>query len=75
MEEACRTHQGTSATRIPSSPNTANALGLKATAESKISTTYRRAVMQTNAGEWPVRQKSAARRELKTEASWAEFLE
>ena len=28
-----------------------------------------------NTGEWPVRQKSAARRELKTEASWAEFLE
>ena len=28
-----------------------------------------RAVMQTNAGEWLVRQSSAARRELKTEAS------
>ena len=31
--------------------------------------------MQTNAGEWLVRQRSAARRELKTEASYAEFLE
>ena len=31
--------------------------------------------MQTNAGEWLVRQSSAARRELKTEASQAEFLE
>jgi len=29
----------------------------------------KRAVMQTNAGEWLVRQSSAARRELKTEAS------
>jgi len=29
----------------------------------------KRAVMQTNAGEWLVRQRSAARRELKTEAS------
>ena len=31
--------------------------------------------MQTNEGEWLVRQRSAARRELKTEASWGEFLE
>ena len=30
----------------------------------------KRAVMQTNAGEWLVRQRSAARRELKPEASW-----
>ena len=30
---------------------------------------------ETNAGEWLVRQRSAARRELKTEASWGEFLE
>ena len=35
----------------------------------------KRAVMQTNEGEWLVRQRSAARRELKTEASWGEFLE
>ena len=35
----------------------------------------RRAVMQTNTGEWLGRQRSAARRELKTEASWGEFLE
>ncbi len=32
-------------------------------------------VMQTNTGEWLGRQRSAARRELKTEASWGEFLE
>ena len=31
--------------------------------------------MQTNTGEWLGRQRSAARRELKTEASWGEFLE
>ena len=30
----------------------------------------KRAVMQTNTGEWLVRQRSAARRELQTEASW-----
>ena len=30
----------------------------------------KRAVMQTNTGEWLVRQRSAARRELKPEASW-----
>ncbi len=35
----------------------------------------KRAVIQTNAGECLVRQRSAARRELKTEASWGEFLE
>ena len=35
----------------------------------------KRAVMQTNTGEWLLRQRSAARRELKTEASWGEFLE
>ena len=28
-----------------------------------------------NTGEWPVRQKSAVRRELKTEVSWREFLQ
>ena len=46
--------------------------------ESERSTIYKkeiskkeekRAVMQTNAGEWLARQRSAARRELKTEAS------
>ena len=31
--------------------------------------------MQTNAGEWQVRQKSAARRELKTEVVWRDVLE
>ena len=31
--------------------------------------------MQTNTGEWLGRQWSAARRELKTEASWVEFSE
>ena len=31
--------------------------------------------MQTNTGEWLVRLRSAARRELKTEASWGEILE
>ena len=31
--------------------------------------------MQTNTGEWLVRQGSAARRELKTEASRGHFLE
>ena len=31
--------------------------------------------MPTNTEKFPVRQKSAARRELKTEASWGEFLE
>ena len=35
----------------------------------------KRAVMQTNTGEWLGRQRSAARRELKTEASWGERLE
>ena len=35
----------------------------------------KRAVMQTNTEEWLVRQRSAARRELKTEVSWEEFLE
>ena len=35
----------------------------------------KRAVMQTNTGEWLVRQRSAARRELKTEATWGEVLE
>ena len=35
----------------------------------------KRAVIQTNTGEWLGRQRSAARRELKTEASWVEFLE
>jgi len=30
--------------------------------------------MQINAGEWLGRERSAARRELKTEASWGEFL-
>ena len=30
----------------------------------------KRAVMQTNTGEWLGRQRSAARREVKTEASW-----
>ena len=35
----------------------------------------KRSVMQTNTGEWLVRQRSAARRELKTEASRGEFLE
>ena len=35
----------------------------------------KRVVMQTNTGKWLVRQRSAARRELKTEASWGEFLE
>ena len=34
----------------------------------------RRAVMQTNTGEWLVRLRSAARRELRTEA-WGEILE
>ena len=31
--------------------------------------------MQTNRGEWLARQRSAARRELKTEETWGEFLE
>ena len=35
----------------------------------------KRAVMQTNTAEWLFRHRSAARRELKTEASWGEFLE
>ena len=35
----------------------------------------KRAVMQTNTGEWLGRQRSAARRELKTEALWGELLE
>ena len=35
----------------------------------------KRAVMQTNTGEWLGRQRSAARRELKTEATWGEFLD
>ena len=30
----------------------------------------KRAVKQTNTGEWLGRQRSAARREVKTEASW-----
>ena len=41
----------------------------------KIKLKKKRAVMQTNAREWLVRQRSAARRELKTEESWGEFLE
>ena len=43
--------------------------------ESERSTIERRAVMQTNTGEWLGRQRSSARREQKTEASWGEFLE
>ena len=35
----------------------------------------RRAVMQTNTGEWLGRQRSAAGKELKIEASWGECLE
>ena len=35
----------------------------------------KRAVMQTNTGERLFRHRSAARKELKTGASWGEFLE
>ena len=31
--------------------------------------------MQTNTGEWLGRQRSAARKALKTEATWGEFFE
>ena len=35
----------------------------------------KRAVMQTYTGDWLGRQRSSARREVKTEASWGNFLE
>ena len=43
--------------------------------ESERCTISKRAVIQTNTGECLGRQRSAARRELKTEASWGERLE
>ena len=49
---------------------TANTLGLKVTAESMKNYIKKSCVV-----EWPVRYKSAVRRELKTEVSWREFLE
>ena len=51
----------------------ANMLGLRKMQRAREVLYKKRAVVQTNTGQWPVIQKSAARRELKRKALWRVF--